>query len=405
MDVANPASSRAVLIGSSAYDKLTALPSVLANLDDLRDALTNADIWGLPPANITVIADATSRVTIYEALRDAAAATQPDGLLLYYYAGHGLIDAGDLMLGLPDTDPQHPDEQTLPYAKLREATRQSSASRRVIILDCCFAGRAGQEVLSAADAVRRLGHHDAEDACLLLAAGANRAASAPLRDRNTAFTGALLDLLANGSELSDPVLTIRTIADQVTQQLLAGGHERPELRLSNRAADIPLARNIRIRRRELTGSVLEAGKDVTDPELRGIRMLVLRHNDTGAIGVRLNRPADTLPESLNGWQAKITPPKRLFDGGPIARDAFIALVRIKTGMDNPIRFTEIKGNLGSLPLSDSQPSVGECIADLRVFVGYLGWGPGGLEQLINDGTLNVADVFAPRVTFARESPP
>jgi putative transcriptional regulator len=253
--------------------------------------------------------------------------------------------------------------------------------------------------------VSRLGHADAEDACLLLAAGANRAASAPVGERNTAFTGALLELLGNGSELSDPVLTITTIAEEVTKHLLADGRERPELRLSNRAADIPLARNIRIRRRDLTGSVLEAGKDVTDPELRGVRMLVLRHDHTGAMGVRLNRLAGRLPDSLAEWQPKVTPPTRLFDGGPIARDAFIALVRLRTRVDRPIRFTGIKGNLGALPLNDAQPAVRECVADLRIFVGYLGWGPGGLEQLINDRILNVADVSAPRVTFARESVP
>ncbi|GIM97810.1 YqgE/AlgH family protein [Paractinoplanes toevensis] len=405
MDVANPASSRAVLIGSSAYRWLTPLPSVRANLEDLRRALTDEDIWGLPPANVMTIADATDRVAVYETLREAAGAAGTDGLLLFYYAGHGLIHGGDLILGLPGTDPQHPDEQALAYATLRDATRLSRSPRRVLILDCCFAGRAGTAEMSAADALRRLAHSDTEQACLLLAAGANRPASAPAGDRNTAFTGALLDLLTMGSELSDPVLTVQTVADEVDRHLLASGRERPELRLSNRAGDIPLARNIRIRRRNLTGSVLEASKEVTDPELRGGRMLVLRHDDTGAIGVRLNRPGDPLPEALHGWRTKITAPKRLFDGGPIARDAFIALVRLRAGADQPIRFTAVKGNLGSLPLSDAQPSVRDCVADLRIFVGYLGWGPGGLEQLINDGILNVADVSAPRVTFARDGAP
>jgi putative transcriptional regulator len=322
MDVANPVSSRAVLIGSATYDKLTALPSVLANLTDLRDALTDVDVWGLPPTNVTVIADEADQITVYRALRAAASATEPDGLLLYYYAGHGLLDAGDLVLGLPDTDPQYPDEQSLRYAKLREATRQSVTSRRVVILDCCFAGRAGRDVLSAEDAVRRLGHHDAEDACLLLAVGANKAATAPLRDRNTAFTGTLLEVLISGSNVADPVLTIRTITDEVTQRLVAAGHERPELRLSNRAADMPLVRAVRIRRRDLTGAVLSAGVAVTDPELRDVRMLVLRHDDSGAIGVRLNRPGGPLPDSLNGWRERITPPAQVFDGGPIARDGF-----------------------------------------------------------------------------------
>jgi hypothetical protein len=74
-------------------------------------------------------------------------------------------------------------------------------------------------------------------------------------------------------------------------------------------------------------------------------------------------------------------------------------------MDNPIRFTEITGKLGAMPLSEGQPSVRDCIAELRIFVGYLGWGPGGLEQLINDGALEVTDIPAPRATFANGATP
>jgi putative transcriptional regulator len=403
MDVANPANSRAVLIGSSKFDKLNRLPSVRDNLTDLRLALTDADIWGLPPEHITEFADETDPQAIIEALREAASATGPDGLLLYYYAGHGLINAGDLMLALPGTDPLHPDEKTLPYAKLREATRESATSRRVIIIDCCFAGRAGREVLSAAYAGSRLEHHNAEDLGLLMAVGANQAATAPAGERNTAFTGALLEILTKGSDLSEPLLTLQLIADGVTGRLAGSGYERPELRLSNSGGGIALARNIRINRRDLTGCVLDAAKSVTDPELRGVRMLVLRHHETGAIGVRLNRPGDALDASMAYWRPKITLPHRLYDGGPLAKDGFIALVRLKAGVKKPVRFTEIRDNLVSLQLSDAQPEVRDCVADMRIFRGYLGWGPGGLEQLISAGELSLVDVSAVRATFARSA--
>jgi putative AlgH/UPF0301 family transcriptional regulator len=401
MDVANPATSRAVLIGSSEFDKLNGLPQVRDNLTDLRRALTDTDIWGLPDEHITEFADETDPQAIIDALRAAAGATGPDGLLLYYYAGHGLISAGDLMLALPGTDPRHADERTLPYAKLREATGESDTTRRVIIIDCCFAGRAGRDVLSAAYAGSRLEHHNAEDLALLMAVGANQAATAPEGKRHTAFTGALLELLTNGSDQSEPLLTLQLIADTVTDRLAINGYQRPELRLSNSGGGIALARNIRINRRALTGCVLDAAKTVTDPELRGVRMLVLRHDETGAIGVRLNRPGDELDASMSHWRPKITSPARLYDGGPLARDGFIALVRIKDGAKKPIRFTEISDNLGSLQLSDAQPEVRESVAAMRIFRGYLGWGPGGLEQLIGKGELILADVSAARATFAR----
>ena len=405
MDVANPESSRAVLIGTASYARMEPLPSIRTNLLDLRETLTDPDVWGLPADNVVVIADEREPKKIYQALRAAAAATRPDGMLVVYYAGHGLPQAPDLVLALPDTDPQFPDDEGIQYHKIREAAKLSVALRRLVILDCCYAGRAGREVLAAGDAARQLANEaEIEQACLLLAVGANRPAMAPLRERNTAFTGALLQVLRGGSEVSDPVLTVRQVAEDATRRLVAAGFERPELRESNSAGDMPLVRNVRVRQRDLTGAVLAAGPDVTDPELQQAVILVLRHNATGALGVRLNHPIEALPASLDEWRDLITPPAQLFDGGPIARDGFIALVRLRLEQDVPIRFTEIKGRLGSLPLTDSQPAVRDQIADLRIFRGYLGWGPGGLEQLVGAGLLKFVDVVPARATFAGRLP-
>jgi putative AlgH/UPF0301 family transcriptional regulator len=404
MDVANPESSRAVLVGSASYAILEPLPSVTANLEDLRHALTDPDIWGVPPENVTVIADEPQQTVIYHALRAAAAATKPDGLLLIYYAGHGLVQSRELVLGLPRTDPQFPDEEGLVYAKIRQATQLSVAPRRVVILDCCYAGRAGRDVLAAGDAARQLANEaEIERACLLLAVGANQPAKAPLGDRNTAFTASLIRVLRNGSQSSDPVLTVRAIADEATRLLVAAGHGRPELRETNSGADIPLVRNVRVRQRNLTGAVLKAGPDVTDPELRQAVILVLRHNQSGAMGVRLNRPAEPLPPSLDDWRDLITAPAELFDGGPIARDGFIALVRLRSDVDNPLRFVEVQGKLGSVPLTNSPDSVRDSIADMRIFSGYVGWGAGGLEQLVGAGMLRVVDIPPARATFATGS--
>lgn len=400
MDVANPDTSRAVLIGTATYSRMEDVRSVEANLADVRAALIDPDLWGLPPEHITEIPDGLQPKEIYQALRAAATTTRPDGLLVIYYAGHGLPHERDLVLGLRDTDPQFPDDDGLRYVKIREAIQLSVTLQRLVILDCCYAGRAGRELLAGGDALRRLADQaEVEQAALLLAAGPNEPAKAPLRARNTAFTGALLQVLRNGSETPDPMLTVRTVYDDVTRLLVAAGHPRPELRESNSAGDLPFVRNVRVRQRNLTGAVLRAAPNVTDPELRSSTILVLRHNATGAFGVRLNRPVEALPPALDGWREQVTPPARLFDGGPIARDGFIALVRLLSGEDNPIRFIQVKGTLGSLPLTDTQPAVRERIADMRIFTGYLGWGPGALERLVGEDLLNIVDISPPRAAF------
>jgi putative AlgH/UPF0301 family transcriptional regulator len=401
MDVANPKSSRAVLIGASAYEKLTDLPAVTANLADLRAALIDRDVWGLPPENVRVIEDEKDPAVVYDELRAAAAATGPDGLLLFYYAGHGLIDTPDLVLGLPRTDPRYPDERGLEFNTIRKATRLSPASNRVVILDCCYAGRAGRDVLSAGDAARVIAERaETENVVLLLAVGPNAAARAPVDDRNTAFTGVLLDIFRQGTGTSDHVLTVKTIAGEATRRLRDAGFELPQLRMTNDAADIALVRNVRVRGHDLTGTVLRADPRITDADLQDSRILVLRHNETGAMGVRLNRPSHPLPATLNGWRPLISPPYRLFDGGPIAQDTYIALVRLRPKAE-PIRFTRVTGQLGSLHLTDPASTDPDVVADMRIFSGYLGWGPGQLEQLIRDEAMWIDPaVPAPRAAFA-----
>ena len=379
MELAEPRASQAVLIGAASYRQLAALPAVAAGPGDLRDALTDPEVWGLPPENCTVVADETDPPAVSRVLRRAAAATGPDGLFLVYYAGHALAQAGELVLALPETDPEFPDEGGLPYEKVRRAVRSSPAGRRMIVLDCQVpAAEPGPE-----PADRLADGADVEQTCLLVAAATDLRADAP----HTPFTGALLTVLREGVDGQGPLLTVRAIEAQLRQTLTAAGRERPELRERNSGGSIPLARNLHLRRQDLTGAVLLAGRDVTDGELRREAILVLRHNQTGALGVRLTRPAGALPESLHAWRDLATAPGRIFDGGPVAKDGFIALVLLRAGAEAPLRFTAVRGRLGSLPLGTPLPQVRDSIADLRVFSGYLGWGPGRLETLLEDGAL------------------
>jgi putative AlgH/UPF0301 family transcriptional regulator len=393
MTVADPLLSRAVLIGAGTYEDMTSLPAVGWNLVDLREVLADPEIWGLPEENCTVIADEPNPVTVARRLRAAAEQAGADGLLIMYYAGHGLVHGEDLMLGLPQIDPRHPDEGGLPYRKIREAARSSPARRRVVILDCCYAGRAEGEFLAPGDpAVQLANEADIDETCLFVAVGANRPAAAPLNERNTAFTGALLSTIRDGLPIVDPVLTVRAIATAVRRRLAAAGHETPELRERNSGGSIALVRNVHARRQNLTGAILLAGRQVTDPELRREAVLVLRHNQTGAMGIRLTRPYGPLPESLNAWRSLIAVPRQLFDGGPVARDGYIALVLLRPQAGEPLRFTPVRGRLGSLPLTTAVDGVRDSIAQVRIFSGYLGWAAGDLEGLVNRDVLRRADV-------------
>jgi putative AlgH/UPF0301 family transcriptional regulator len=405
MNLANPDSSSVVLIGTAEYDHADVdnVPSVGANLTDLTEAFRDPNIWGVPADNITLLRDMHSPGEVSRAIREAAKTTREDGLFLVYYAGHGFPHGTDLVLGLRGVDPMYPDDYGLRYGKVREAVQLATTLRRLVILDCCFAGRAGRDVLDAGDAVKQIVNRaeiQTEKTGLLVAVGPNELARAPLDDRNTAFTNALLRVFRNGSEASDPLLTVRTVAHEVIRQVVAAGHLRPEFRESNSAGDLPFVRNVRLRRINLAGAVLESSPEVTDPELRQASILILRHDVTGALGVRLNRDLGSLPSSLDSWP--VSPPQHLFDGGPVARDGFIALLRLRSDEESPIRFTPVVDLIGSLPLSDSQPDVRDRIADLRVFRGYLGWGPGALERLVEARLLKIRGGPPSRAVFATD---
>ncbi|MGH3707831.1 MAG: caspase family protein [Pseudonocardiaceae bacterium] len=140
-----PARSRALLIGASHFTvagpDLPDIPAVQANLTALRQTLTSPDTGVLKPESCRVLTDPATVDEVGTALSELAA-TATD-LLLVYYAGHGLVDdRGRLHLALAHTHPHRARWTAFPLELLREEIANSAAATRVLILDCCFSGRA-----------------------------------------------------------------------------------------------------------------------------------------------------------------------------------------------------------------------------------------------------------------------
>ncbi|MEV0785459.1 caspase family protein, partial [Streptomyces sp. NPDC050423] len=142
------ASSRALLIGVSDYKSpgLEQIPAVRNNLDALKDALSGERGLLLPDHIRTLGANGApvDRGAIGRELTSAR--REAEDLLLVYYAGHGLLDNNGLLhLAVTGTDPD-PDKGTgftaLPFQLLKRELAQSRAKARVLVLDCCFSGRA-----------------------------------------------------------------------------------------------------------------------------------------------------------------------------------------------------------------------------------------------------------------------
>jgi len=125
------------------------------------------------------------------------------------------------------------------------------------------------------------------------------------------------------------------------------------------------------------------------PFLRSV-VFLLDHDGDGALGVIVNRPLDSeVDDVLPDWAGLVNAPVCLFDGGPVAMDSALALGVI-ADIAPPIGWRQMAGRVGLVDLEGPLPSHGE-FRGLRVFAGYAGWGPGQLEDEVEEGSWLVID--------------
>jgi len=130
----------------------------------------------------------------------------------------------------------------------------------------------------------------------------------------------------------------------------------------------------------LVGRLLVASPTLTDPNFLRSVVLMLDHNDDGALGVVVNRPLDVdVRAVLPGWQPHVTAPGRLFKGGPVALDSALGVVAVPGERGEPVGVKRIIGALGLVDLDTPPEVVVGGVTGLRIFAGYAGW---GAEQLV-----------------------
>ncbi|MFI9310990.1 caspase domain-containing protein [Streptomyces triculaminicus] len=221
-DLPDPDRSKAVLIGIGRFTdpQLSDLPTVVPGTRALHRLLATEPEAALPTA--TIVSNGHRR-EILDTLYDAAE-TATDTLLLYY-GGHGLLArSGELTLAATDTNPDRP-FSSVPYNDVREVLALSRARRKVLILDCCFAGRAVQEAMGPLS-----GLAEVSGACLICSTSATGVSLAPANQPYPAFTGALLDILQVGVEGGPKLLDLSTIVLALKERMGAQGLPRPSVR-------------------------------------------------------------------------------------------------------------------------------------------------------------------------------
>lgn len=132
----------------------------------------------------------------------------------------------------------------------------------------------------------------------------------------------------------------------------------------------------------LTGQLLVASRKLRDPNFLRTVVLLLEHNDDGALGVVLNRLADrTISEVWDTIKAEpCDNPQPLNLGGPVP-GPLIALHKDKALSEREV--------VPGLYMSMQREAVDQLVRDedkpVRIYTGNAGWGGGQLEGELKVG--------------------
>jgi DnaJ-class molecular chaperone len=266
----DPRESRAVLVGVSDYTTLGPIPSIRSTVQELGRCFRDADRWGLPEENCTIIQSPTNATEVVDTL--AGQASKVTDTLLFYFAGHGLIDESSgekLYLALGAASQGRPDINTIPYSWIRyEFLGAARARRKIVILDCCYSGRTIGPLLSD-DSVIVPVPLDIYGACILRSTAGTRRALAPEGETYTAFTGEILATIQRGIPGGPELLDLHTLLRYVEKQLSDKERPPPERRGSGDCNAIAISRNVAVQpdSRQQTDSLnppLPSDKDSTE---------------------------------------------------------------------------------------------------------------------------------------------
>ncbi len=132
--------------------------------------------------------------------------------------------------------------------------------------------------------------------------------------------------------------------------------------------------------------LLVAQPDMLDPNFSRTVVLVMRPEDTGPLGVILNRPTHVALRELYPERAELTARDDLvFFGGPVQPDALLFAFRSEV---KPPKGLNVSGDIyisGFSEVLDELLKHPEDANEQRFFAGYAGWAQGQLEFEIARG--------------------
>ena len=254
-----PDYKRAILIGNSTFKSLPALRCPRADVDAMKQVLTDEKICWFSPVHALLDAPHNEIFTrINEVMRDA----EKEDLVLIYYSGHGLLDnRGRLYLAANNTDPSLLPATAVSVAAIRDCLSQSRCRRFVLVLDCCYAGAATADFrrngsgismdFASGEAVEGIGEF------VMSASNAIQRAEEKQNDSLSLFTKHIVEGLgsSNADTDGDGIIRLDELYGYVKGRLAGEGRQEPLQWFSGSATGFIIGRTPRSRENLLQDTV------------------------------------------------------------------------------------------------------------------------------------------------------
>ncbi|MEU5934503.1 caspase family protein [Micromonospora sp. NPDC047187] len=295
--------SRAVVMGTWDYRYLRPVPAARFSLDRMFRLLTGP-ACGWVPSDVTPLANESGPGDLADVLMTSFEDV-PD-VALFYFVGHGQLNTNDeLCLGLGRSRPElnRRSSTSLEYKAVREALRNSPALVKIVILDCCYSGKAVDPANSlgtdVSPALRVLDGATGAGAYVMTASSPYQEAWCEVGEGQpqTYFTKYLADTVERGVPHRPSHLTLGLLFNAVRDRLAADHLPVPERRSVNDPEGYVFARNM---------APAETQKDPQETIRQLTAELAAMRAATPAPSPADSAEADAVERALRGRRADIT---------------------------------------------------------------------------------------------------
>lgn len=251
MDGLDKDNTYVLLIGASKYPNwgVMDIPNVQVNLKEIESILLDPFYCGIPKGKIKVIEDENLEDTnngIQEFFDDIQT---PKATVILYYSGHGLQSAramDELFLATRNIREKTFEASSIKISELRRLFSECIATRKILLLDCCYAGKITKGFMSddSSESIAKL--NDFEGTYIMAASSEYERAKFDPDDPNspTKFTGQFLEVIKNGIESDEEYCTLNSIYTQIRSSFLIQKDAPKPVQIGqNNIGNLPIFKN------------------------------------------------------------------------------------------------------------------------------------------------------------------